>query len=266
MDPKASGGYRPILNVRPLNRLLKVQHFKMKSLQSTRNFSNLELGGLNRPYRCLPSYSSPQNTHKVSSFCVAGQAFEFVALPFGLATVPSTFTKVLTPVLAYLRKQHVHILGYLEDWLIRGSSFPEVTRRVRQTMCLIQWLGFLPNLEKSELMPRAELTFLGTSFNLRKGTASPSPERINKVVRLSKLLMGCTTVKVHLYLQLLRLMASCIAISPWERLRMRPLQLHLLVHWNAASINMEERIPITKQVFSHYSGEPQKKTSPEALR
>ncbi|KAJ8026951.1 hypothetical protein HOLleu_31928 [Holothuria leucospilota] len=118
-------------------------------------------------------------------------------------------------------------------------------------MCLIQWLGFLPNLEKSELMPRAELTFLGTSFNLRKGTASPSPERINKVVRLSKLLMGCTTVKVHLYLQLLRLMASCIAISPWERLRMRPLQLHLLVHWNAASINMEERIPITKQVFSH---------------
>ena len=41
--------------------------------------------------------------HKFLRFCFNNQLYEFTCLPFGLNTTAYTFTKILKPVVAYLR-------------------------------------------------------------------------------------------------------------------------------------------------------------------
>ena len=50
------------------------------------------------------------------------QVYQFTCLPFGLATSPREFTKLLRPVVALLRQQGVKLHVYLDDWLIRADN------------------------------------------------------------------------------------------------------------------------------------------------
>ena len=46
---------------------------------------------------------------KYLRFYLAGQAYQYRVLPFGLSTSPRIFTKVLQPVIASIRRQAIHI-------------------------------------------------------------------------------------------------------------------------------------------------------------
>lgn len=48
--------------------------------------------------------------------------FEFVALPFGLATAPFIFTKILRPVLTSIRERGYESVAYLDDFLLLSPS------------------------------------------------------------------------------------------------------------------------------------------------
>jgi hypothetical protein len=51
-----------------------------------------------------------------------GRVYEFTCLPFGLSSAPWGFTKILKPVLAFLRKNGIKLIVYLDDILIISSS------------------------------------------------------------------------------------------------------------------------------------------------
>ncbi|XP_029767913.1 probable E3 ubiquitin-protein ligase MID2 [Terrapene carolina triunguis] len=55
-------------------------------------------------------------------FTVGQEHYQFTVLLFGLSTVPRVFTKYMSVVAAYLRRQGVQIFSYLDDWLVKGSS------------------------------------------------------------------------------------------------------------------------------------------------
>lgn len=52
--------------------------------------------------------------------------YQFVALPFGLASAPRVFTKVLALVLALLRQRGIAIVGYLDNLLRAASALRDV--------------------------------------------------------------------------------------------------------------------------------------------
>ena len=58
-------------------------------------------------------------------FAIGKDHYRFVALPFGLASAPRVFTKVLAPILALLRQQGIAIVGYLDN-LLRAASGSEL--------------------------------------------------------------------------------------------------------------------------------------------
>ena len=58
---------------------------------------------------------------------------------------------------------------------------------------------------------------------------------------------------VALWLHLLGVMASCIGIVPWARLKMRPIQLFLLTQWSPISKDMLTSIQLTSVVKGHLS-------------
>ena len=98
-------------------------------------------------------------------FLWKGRLYQFTCIPFGLRSSPRIFTKVLKPLLVYLKALGVRLLVYLDNILIMAAT-PELclehTQLARQ---LLTDLGFLGNLKKSVLNPKQQKEYLGFLVN-----------------------------------------------------------------------------------------------------
>ena len=105
--PKATGGWRTVLDVSSLNNFVRKEKFKMETtrsvLESLREGDWLFSVDMKDAYFHVPIHSSFQRYLK---FCFVGRTFQFQALPFGLTSVPLVFTIVLSPFARWL-----HSLG-----------------------------------------------------------------------------------------------------------------------------------------------------------
>ena len=81
--------------------------------------------GIDRHTRCLSSYADASGCLQVSAFRGQPVVYQFTCLPFGLATSPREFTKLLRPVVSLLRQQGVKLHVYLDDWLIRADTWEQ---------------------------------------------------------------------------------------------------------------------------------------------
>ena len=176
--PKKDGGLRPILNLRQLNTHLIISHFKMETLRSI--MKSLVPGDwafsvdLTDAYLHLAVH--PQY-RKYLRFCVQGIHYQFRAMPFGLATAPRLFTKVMSTVGSYLRKQQIYIHMYLDDWLVKHQDRSLLIQHRTMIIDLLQRLGLLINHEKSRLNQTQTLEYLGALVNLKDGIIYPTEIR-----------------------------------------------------------------------------------------
>ncbi|KAK3101176.1 hypothetical protein FSP39_001539 [Pinctada imbricata] len=250
--PKKDGGLRPILNLRPLNRHLHVPHFKMETLRTI--ISALEIGDwvasidLKDAYLHIAIY--PQD-RKYLRFCVGNQHYQFRSMPFGLATAPRVFTKLMTAIDAFLRTRQIHIFMYLDDWLLKGINQMSLIHNLTQTLTLLIDLGLVVNMSKSSLIPTQQITYLGACFSLIHGTVTPTSERFLNLSSTLSFMIQEHYVPARLFLRALGLMAACIDLVPWARLHMRPIQLYLLGQWRPHIDNIDKMIQIKTVVTPH---------------
>ena len=121
--PKKDGGFHPILNLRELNKYLKVPHFKMETLKTNHLcIRTKRLGSFHGFKGCVPSRRSVSSTQKVSTILHYGNHYQFRAMPFGLAVAPRIFTKLMAVIGSYLRAREIQIYMYLDDWLIKNQN------------------------------------------------------------------------------------------------------------------------------------------------
>ena len=249
--PKKNGEMRPVINLKPLNRYMVKQHFKMDTLSKVLNL--VKKGqfsftlDLKDAYMHIPIH---KNYKKYLRFCINNQCYQFTALCFGPSQAPRAFTKVISVVAAFLRMLNVHLASYLDDWLVVKSQKTALLSDRKTAISLLLQLGFIINVEKSSLVPKQVITYLGSVFNLKLGLVFPTLERITKLEEASKLLIQGKNSAFQ-FLHVLGLMASCIEIIPFARLHMRPIQLHLLAHWNPVSKDLTANVPITAHLIDH---------------
>ena len=117
------GGFRPIVNLKPINKFIKYEHFKMENLQAVRFLLRegdwMVKVDLKDAYLTVSIHSPHQ---KFVRFQWQGRIFEFSCLAFGLAPAPRIFTNILKVVMAFVRKQGVRLVIYLDDILIINES------------------------------------------------------------------------------------------------------------------------------------------------
>lgn len=95
---KKTGGFRPILNLKPLNQFLKYMyhHFKMENLKSIILSQRKGDWGasldLSDAYLHVPIH---KDSRKFLRFAVQNRVFQFIALPFGITSGPTIFAKVI---------------------------------------------------------------------------------------------------------------------------------------------------------------------------
>ena len=246
---KEPGKWRSILDLSQLNHFIQKKKFKMETAESIRE--HLKVGmwatsiDLTDAYHHIPIHKSHR---KYLRFCFQGQVYQYRALPMGLTSSPRVFTRIIVCIKVVLHKSSVAIHQYLDDWLTHALDSTTVDYHTRCLVMLTQKLGFMINLEKSELTPTQDCVFLSYRFRLDMGVLCPTEQRWEKILQKILPFLNQEHCSARQWQSLIGLLASTEKMVRMGMLHLRPIQMGLLDKWSPFRGDPEERIPITQEV------------------
>ena len=181
---QGTGEFRPVINLKALNRFLPKEKFKMEGLHTARSL--LRKGDymmkldLKDAYYAVPIHPE---SRKYLRFQFKGTTYEFRCLPFGLSLAPRVFTRILRPIVAKLRSEGIRTVIYLDDLLLihhQKDTLSEIFLYVRR---LLSSLGFIVKLEKCSPEPTRRLVFLGAVLDTTYMSVALPEEQIHRIQR-----------------------------------------------------------------------------------
>ena len=156
----------------------------------------------------------------------------------------------LTVVAKVLKLMAIHkgiIIGqYLDDWLVKATSHQVCLQHTQERVKICQVLGWLVNLEKSELEPKAGLRpcrfpgLIGSNLNLTFGRTFRTKYCQYCQYWLVRSSSSCL-------IGLLTATGKQVHLGPLHR---RPIQWHLTNIWRVPEL-LEMVIPIPRSLHPH---------------
>ena len=227
--PKKDGGWRPIINLKPLNRsYITAPHFRMDTVK--------DVAALLRPGDWAISIDLKdayfhvlvhKKFHHLLRFAWRGILYKFVVLPFGLCTAPFIFTKITKPLAAFLRAKGIRLIFYLDDILVIASSMEECLRLRDLALDTLQRAGFIINWKKSSLIPAQRFLFLGLWWNTTEKVVALEERKLLSLQTTAEKLLKAPISSCQSVMKLLGLMSAAIPAVPLIRLHSRSLQVAL---------------------------------------
>lgn len=150
--------------------------------------------------------------------------YEYTCLPFGLSCSPRIFTKLMKPVVEYLRsRNHVSVI-YLDDMLLIGQSYNQCQNNVIETRSLLEKLGLLVNEKKSTLTPTNELKYLGFIFNTKDMTMELPDQKRIKIRKICFNVINSKSISILKAAELIGYLGSASPAVPYSPLYIRRLE------------------------------------------
>ena len=152
--PRSPGKFRPILNLKKFNNAVKKYRFRMEGLKQVRDWVQKDAWfcgmDLKDAFLHIPIQES---FRKFLRFRWLGSLLEWQVLPFGLKCSPRVLTKVLKPVVAFLRVTWgILITIYMDDILIQGSSPYQVYLHAQVSALLLMFLGWSLHWKRNDFL------------------------------------------------------------------------------------------------------------------
>ena len=243
--PKASGGWRPVLDLSSLNTFLVYKHFKMETASSIREAVRPGDWAISLDLRDAYFHILIHETdRKFLRFSWRGEVYQFRALPFGLAPAPWLFTRVTKELCLVARRQGIRLHVYLDDWLLLAQTEARCLGHSEFVLNLCSNLGFILNDEKSDLIPSQSFLYLGMCFDTVKWTVSPSPQRLARLQESLLVALTVQTAPVRMLASLLGMMESMALLLPLGRLHKRQFQRLFLREWVKLNKNWFSQVPL----------------------
>ncbi|GFW48212.1 retrovirus-related Pol polyprotein from transposon 297 [Trichonephila clavipes] len=176
---KKDGSPRVCIDFRKLNRVLVKDHYPLPlienildKLQDTRVFSTIDLrnGFFHVPVN--------KQSRPYTSFVTQNGQFQFLKMPFGLSTCPSTFQRFINTVFRDLVVQGI-VLPYMDDIVILAKNESEAIERLKKVLQVSSDYGLEINFDKCQFLHR-KIEFLGHIIENNK--LFPSPSKTKSVV------------------------------------------------------------------------------------
>ena len=147
-------------------------------------------------------------------FLWGSKLFEFTCLPFGLCTAPYVFTKLMKPVVTFLReRKHMSVL-YLDDMFCIRYNYTKCRTNVQDSMELLQRLGFPINFQKSTLTPSLKCKFLGFIYDTESFCISINDDKKSRLLSLMNGIRHKTHSKIRDFAHIIGTIVSiCPAIK-----------------------------------------------------
>ena len=191
-------GVRAICNLKNLNHFTEYQHFKLEGIPAV--IDTIQKGDymykidLSNAYWTIPIHPKDRIWMR---FRWKGKTYQFLVWAFGLGPVPRWFTKLMKPVIAFLRRQGTRNVIYMDD---RGGEFDLEVSVLHSpiTTELLEMLGFVINREKSILSPTQILDdYLGFIINSQEMSLFLPMKKILKIQQACRNLLQKKTVSVR---------------------------------------------------------------------
>lgn len=253
MVPKKGGGQRPVINLKALNNFVEYSHFKMEGIHMLRDLLRKDdfmvTLDLKDAYFTVPVWINHQ---KYLRFLWKGTMWEFACLPFGLASAPRVFSKIMKPVIGMLRKMGVRLIVYLDDILIMAESKQLATQHAQLVASTLENLGFVVNYEKSVLTPSLQMEFLGFLVDSKTLTLALPHEKVRKIQRECQKALTVPSLTLRKLASLIGLLNSSIQAvfpAPLHYRHLQNLKNQQLCH----SMNYESEVLLSPQAQEELS-------------
>ncbi|GJP85836.1 hypothetical protein CLOP_g15931 [Closterium sp. NIES-67] len=105
-------------------------------------------------------------------FSLQGQDYQFLSLPFGLATAPFVFTQLIKQLSKRWRRHDIRLIPYINDILFISATGAEALHNRSIIIADLAAARFVVNFKKSQLAPSQSLKFLGLLLDTRTTTFS----------------------------------------------------------------------------------------------
>ena len=227
--PKKGGKFRPVHNLKALNRFVVYRHFKMEGSGMLKHlvrqgdwFVKIDLKDA---YLTVPIHPSH---HRFLQLQWRDVLYQFTCLPFGLSSAPWAFTKLLKPVVAYLRKRGIRLIIYLDDMLIIGSDRASLIRDFQFVKSLLESLGFLVNMEKSVGTPAQQMEFLGLIVNSVDLSVSIPKDKLESIMQLCTDALSKVNISIREIAVILGKFAWATLAVPFAQAHYRALQSYYI--------------------------------------
>ena len=241
--PKATGGFRPILDLSHLNRYVITTRFRMETVRTVmsaiRSHDWMTAIDLKDAYFQVPVHP---DSRRFLRFVWKGLHYQFKVLCFGLSTAPQVFSRMMGPVSAVSHQRGIRLLRYLDDWLLLSRSREGALEATEFLLDLCASLGIQINWDKSSLVPSQSRTYLGMEIRSTLLKVFPTRERLGNLCRQVESFLSVHSPPARDWLILLGHMSSLIHLIPGARRRMRGLQVHLSRSWDRRS--QSDRFPV----------------------
>lgn len=229
--PKKTGGDRPVLNLKPLNKFIPRKPFKMETMKTICQL--LKKGYYMTSVDLTDAFLHVllhQASKKYLRFCWDHKVYQFRTIAFGMSLSPMVFTKILRPVLKWARRQGILTSGYLDDLLVIGKSAAITHLHTSKLIKKLQALGFLINQAKSHLTPTNSIQHLGFIIDTTNMTLTVPSSKIRDIRRCAQRLLHRSSATLTALQSFVgKALATSMAVFP-ARLNTRNL-LTTINHW-----------------------------------
>ena len=140
---------------------MKFKHCKRDSIEDALDLitEGCYFGSVNlkEAYYSIPIH---ENYQKYLKLFWKEEYYQYIVLPNGFSPAVRVFTKVLTPLFKYVRSKGHLSIKYIDDSLLLGETFEICFKNIRDTVELLQELGFTIHPEKSFLVPTQQIILI----------------------------------------------------------------------------------------------------------
>jgi len=195
---RPNGKQRLILDLRHVNNYLMVPKFRMESLSILSDLADLDdvMFSLDLASGYHQVEVDPKD-HKYLGFQWDGVFYVYRVLPFGLASAPWCFSKIMRSISSHLRFKGLRTLNYLDDFLFLTSLSSSVEHRTL-VLSTFEAAGLAFNAFKCHLEFTTRLVHLGFVVDLRSGRFEVPEERWAALQSLISEALAAPSIQVHL--------------------------------------------------------------------
>ena len=144
----------------------------------------------------------------------------------------------------------IRIHQYLDVWLVRATSHQVCLQHTQDLVKICQELGWLVNLEKSELEPKQVFDLVGYQFDLMAGRVRPTRDRWQNLQEKILEILSLPACPVQQFMSLIGLLTATGKQVHLGRLHRRPIQWHLINNWRVPE-SLEKVIPIPRSLHPY---------------
>jgi hypothetical protein len=192
------------------------------------------------------------NHRKYLRFLWKQKLYQFQVLPFGANIAPYVFTKLLKPVMHYLRSKGYISVIYLDDIWCCGRSYSECHNNVQETIKILSNLGFLINYEKSSVSPSQCVKFLGFLIDSQKYIVSLPTEKREKIKYTIQKFASMKHCKIRELAQLTGLLVSACPAIDYGFLHTKEFERQKFIHLNKYNDDYESVMPLSHKLVPEF--------------